>query len=31
VIGDVRDVSRFGGRDNFAADNGAAPIEVSSG
>ena len=31
VIGDVRDVSRFGGRDHFAACNGTAPIEVSSG
>jgi transposase len=31
VIGDVRDVSRFGGRDRFAACNGTAPIEVSSG
>ena len=31
VIGDVRDVSRFGGRDPFAAFNGTAPIEVSSG
>ena len=31
VIGDVRDVSRFPGRDPFAACNGAAPIEVSSG
>ena len=31
VIGDVRDVSRFGGRDPFAAYNGTAPIEVSSG
>jgi transposase len=31
VIGDVRDVSRFGGRDHFAAYNGTAPIEVSSG
>jgi transposase len=30
VIGDVRDVSRFPGRDNFAAYNGTAPIEVSS-
>jgi transposase len=30
VIGDVRDVSRFGGRDQFAACNGTAPIEVSS-
>ncbi len=31
VIGEVRDVSRFGGRDPFAAYNGTAPIEVSSG
>jgi transposase len=31
VIGDVRDVSRFGGRDRFAAYNGTAPVEVSSG
>jgi transposase len=31
IIGDVRDVSRFKGRDNFAACNGTAPIEVSSG
>jgi transposase len=31
VIGDVRDVARFGGRDHFAAYNGTAPIEVSSG
>ncbi len=31
VIGAVRDVSRFGGRDHFAAYNGTAPIEVSSG
>jgi transposase len=31
IIGDVRDVSRFGGRDHFAACNGTAPIEVSSG
>jgi transposase len=31
VTGDVRDVSRFGGRDRFAACNGTAPIEVSSG
>jgi len=31
VIGDVRDVSRFAGRDNFAAYDGTAPIEVSSG
>jgi len=31
VIGDVADVSRFPGRDRFAAYNGTAPIEVSSG
>ena len=31
VIGDVREVARFPGRDNFAAHNGTAPIEVSSG
>ena len=31
AIGDVRDVSRFRGRDCFAAYNGTAPIEVSSG
>jgi transposase len=31
VIGDVRNVSRFVGRDRFAAYNGTAPIEVSSG
>jgi transposase len=31
VIGAVRDVSRFPSRDHFAADNGTAPIEVSSG
>src|ERR1039457_1763715 len=31
VIGDVIDVSRFPSRDNFAAYNGTAPIEVSSG
>ena len=31
VIGDVRQVSRFPGRDHFAADNGTAPVEVSSG
>jgi transposase len=31
VIGDVTDVSRFPGRDHFAAYNGTAPIEVSSG
>jgi len=31
VIGDVRDVSRFPNRDHFAAYDGTAPIEVSSG
>ena len=31
VIGDVRDASRFSGWDHFAACNGTAPIEVSSG
>jgi transposase len=31
VIGCVVDVSRFGSRDHFAAYNGTAPIEVSSG
>ena len=31
VIGCVRDASRFPGRDHFAAYNGTAPIEVSSG
>ena len=31
VIGDVRDVSRVPGRDHFAALNGTAPVEVSSG
>jgi transposase len=31
VIGDVRIVSRFPGRDHFAAYNGTAPVEVSSG
>jgi hypothetical protein len=31
VIGDVRNVSRFPGRDHFAAYNATAPIEVSSG
>jgi transposase len=31
VIGDVKDVSRFPGRDHFAAYDGTAPIEVSSG
>jgi transposase len=31
VIGEVRDVSRFKDRERFAAYNGTAPIEVSSG
>jgi transposase len=31
VIGEVRDVSRFKNRDHFAAYNGTAPIEASSG
>ena len=31
VIGDVRDISRFPSRDRFAAYNGTAPVEVSSG
>ena len=31
IIGDVGDVSRFPGRDHFAAYNGTAPVEVSSG
>jgi len=31
VIGDVRQVFRFPGRDHFAACNGTAPVEVSSG
>jgi transposase len=31
VIGDVAEVSRFPGRDRFAAHNGIAPVEVSSG
>jgi Transposase IS116/IS110/IS902 family len=31
VIGDVRHVARFPGRDHFAACNGTAPVEVSSG
>src|SRR6266571_2856359 len=31
AIGDVRQVSRFVSRDHFAAYNGTAPIEVSSG
>jgi transposase len=31
VIGDAGDVTRFASRDHFAAYNGTAPIEVSSG
>jgi transposase len=31
AIGDVAEVSRFPGRDHFAAYNGTAPVEVSSG
>jgi transposase len=31
VIGDVRDISRFASPDHFAAYNGTAPVEVSSG
>jgi transposase len=31
VIGDAGDVARFASRDHFAAYNGTAPIEVSSG
>jgi len=31
VIGDAGDISRFASRDHFAAYNGTAPIEVSSG
>jgi transposase len=31
VIGEVTDISRFATRDGFAAYNGTAPIEVSSG
>jgi transposase len=31
VIGDAADVARFATRDRFAAYNGTAPIEVSSG
>jgi transposase len=31
VIGEARHVSRFASRDHFAAYNGTAPIEVSSG
>jgi transposase len=31
IIGDASNVSRFPGRDHFAAYNGTAPVEVSSG
>ena len=31
VLGEVEDVSRFRDRDHFAACNGTAPVEVSSG
>ena len=31
IIGDVGDITRFPSRDHFAAYNGTAPIEVSSG
>jgi transposase len=31
IIGDVRQVFRFSGRAHFAAYNGTAPVEVSSG
>jgi transposase len=31
VLGDVRDISRFPSSDHFAACNGTAPVEVSSG
>src|SRR2546429_934690 len=31
VIGDAGDTARFASRDHFAAYNGTAPIEVSSG
>ena len=31
ILGDVGDVSRFPGRSHFAAYNGTAPVEVSSG
>jgi transposase len=31
IAGDCGDVSRFPGRDHFAAYNGTAPVEVSSG
>ena len=31
VLGDVPDITRFPGRDHFAAYNGTAPVEASSG
>jgi transposase len=31
IIGDAGDISRFPSRDHFAAYNGTAPVEVSSG
>ena len=31
ILGAVGEVSRFAGRDRFAAYNGTAPIEVASG
>jgi transposase len=31
IIGDACDISRFASRDRFAACNGTAPVEVSSG
>jgi transposase len=31
VIGDTGDISRFASKDHFAAYNGTAPVEVSSG
>jgi transposase len=31
IVGDVGDVARFPSRDHFAAYNGTAPVEVSSG
>ncbi len=31
IIGDAGDISRFASRDHFAAYNGTAPVEVSSG
>jgi transposase len=31
IIGDITSITRFGNRDQFAACNGTAPVEVSSG